>query len=150
MKLAEALKERADLTVRLEQLCTRMTNNAQVQEGDKPAEAPAALMGEFDRCAGRLEELICRINLTNSATMVDGEPMTALLARRDILKKRVEAYRQLAERAGAVNFRVSRAEIKTVSTVDVAAVRKKADDLAREFRELDNRIQAANWASELK
>lgn len=52
----------------------------------RPAEDPAALMEEFDRCADRFEELVCRINLTNSETLVDGEPLTALLARRDALK----------------------------------------------------------------
>lgn len=150
MKLAEALQERADLLVRLGQLRSRMTNNCQVQEGEKPAESPAALMGEFDRCADRFEALVCRINLTNSAVQVDGESLTALLARRDTLKKRIEAYQDLAERAGSANFRMTRTEIKTVSAVDVTAVRKRCDDMARQFRELDNKIQAANWATELK
>lgn len=45
---------------------------------------------------------------------------------------------------------MTRTEIKTVSAVDVSAVRKKADGLSKQFRELDNKIQAANWATELK
>ena len=37
MKLAEALKERADLNIKIEQLRSRLTANALVQEGEKPA-----------------------------------------------------------------------------------------------------------------
>jgi hypothetical protein len=35
--------------------------------------------------------------------------------------------------------------VKFVSTVSVAAVQRKADDLAKELRELDTRIQEADW-----
>ena len=44
MKLAEALQERADLNRRIEQLRYRLGNNALMQEGEKPAEDPAALL----------------------------------------------------------------------------------------------------------
>lgn len=36
-----------------------------------------------------------------------------------------------------------------VRTFDVAAARKQADELARERRELDAEIQAANWTVDL-
>lgn len=150
MKLAEALQERADLMQRLGQLRSRMSANAQVQEGDVPAEDPGELMEEFDRCADRLEELICRINLTNTAAMVDGKPLTALLARRDVLKTRIEAYRMLADCATVSSHRVTRSEIKTVPTVSARETQKRCDGLSRDFRELDNLIQAANWSTELK
>jgi hypothetical protein len=35
--------------------------------------------------------------------------------------------------------------VKFVSTVSVAVTQRKADDLAREYRELDTRIQEADW-----
>jgi hypothetical protein len=34
-------------------------------------------------------------------------------------------------------------------TVSVAAIQRKADDLAREYRELDTRIQEADWLTTL-
>ena len=43
MKLAEALQERADLNIKIEQLKARMMNNALVQEGERPSENPADL-----------------------------------------------------------------------------------------------------------
>lgn len=36
-----------------------------------------------------------------------------------------------------------------LTTVAVAEIRQKADDLARERRELDVAVQEANWANDL-
>ena len=55
MKLAEALQLRGDLQKRLEQLTSRLYNNATVQEGEAPAEDPAALLEEYlDECQEEL------------------------------------------------------------------------------------------------
>ena len=96
MKLAEALQERADLNRRIQQLQQRLENNAMVQEGEQPAEDPAELLAELDGCAASLETLIARINLTNCQTQVGGESLTALLARRDVLKLKLGACRSLS------------------------------------------------------
>ena len=48
MKLAEALQLRTGLQKRISQLSSRLCNNATVQEGEKPAEDPAALMEEYE------------------------------------------------------------------------------------------------------
>jgi chromosome segregation ATPase len=149
MKLAEALQERADLNRRIEQLRARLTSNALVQEGEKPAEDPAALLEELDGCVVRLEELIRRINATNCAAAVGGETLTALIARKDCLQLRLAAYRELINEASQTARRATRTEIKIFSTVDVAALQKTADALSRQYRELDNRLQETNWTTEL-
>lgn len=149
MKLAEALIERADLQTRLSQLDARLHNNAKVQEGETPAEDPNALLEELDRIAARLEQLITAINLTNSAVTDGGETLTALLARRDVLKSRVGALRNFLNAASSVVIRGSRSEVVIRSTVDVAALRKEADARAMELRKLDTRIQALNWTADL-
>ena len=48
MKLAEALQERADLNRRIEQLRSRLLNNAMKQEGEEPSEDPKELLKELD------------------------------------------------------------------------------------------------------
>lgn len=149
MKLAEALQERADLNRRIQLLQGRLSSNAVVQEGERPPEDPQELLKELDGCVGRLERLIGDINLTNCRTELDGESLTQLLARRDALKLRLSAYRDLAYSASQLARRGTRSEIKLLSTVDVKAVQKHADALAQELRLLDNRIQAANWTTEL-
>ena len=50
MKLAEALQERADINSRLAELYPRLSNNAIVQEGEKPAEDPQSLIDEIESC----------------------------------------------------------------------------------------------------
>jgi len=71
------------------------------------------------------------------------------LAERDVLKIRHSAYRDLATAASTTQARMTRSEVKFVSTVSVAAIQRKADDLAKEYRELDTRIQETDWTTTL-
>lgn len=149
MKLAEALQERADLNRRIEQLRYRLNNNVLVQEGEKPLEDPAALLEELESSFTRLEWLIARINLTNCAVKVEVRSLTELIARRDVLSLRAEAYRRLVEEASQNTHRATRTEIKILSAVDVPALQRQADDASRELRLLDNTLQATNWTADL-
>lgn len=149
MKLAEALQERADLNRRIEQLRYRLNNNVLVQEGEKPLEDPAALLEELEGSLARLEWLIARINLTNCAVKVEGRSLTELIARRDVLSLRADAYRRLVEEASQNTHRATRTEIKILSAVDVPALQRQADDASHELRLLDNTLQATNWTADL-
>ena len=92
MKLAEALMERAELQKKVAQLKERLSSNARVQEGEEPTENPGQLLKALDASIAALEEMIIRINRTNSATRVDAENTFAdLLARRDVLKQKHKA-----------------------------------------------------------
>ena len=150
MKIAEALILRADCQKRLAQLKTRLLNNARVQEGDQPAEEPQELIAEIERVAQELLDLIQRINKTNSSTTVEaGQTVSDLLAERDVLGLRRTAYADLAAGASARQDRFTRSEVKFVATVNVAEFQKRADGLAKEYREKDARIQELNWQTEL-
>jgi len=150
MKLAEALILRADCKKRLEQLKARVIRNAKVQEGDAPAEEPQALLAEAERVARELADLITRINRTNSATPFgDGLSLSDALAERDALGLRFRIYSEVAQAASISQDRYSRSEVKYVSAVNVADAQKQADDLARQYRSLDARIQELNWQAEL-
>jgi hypothetical protein len=149
MKIAEALALRADLQKRLEQLKQRLVKNARIQEGDAPEENPAELQIELERSARELTLLIQRFNRTNAATPFRGGTLADSLAERDVLKIRYQAYRELANAASTSQGRTTRSEVKFVSTVSVAAIQRKADELAKEHRELDTRIQEADWLTAL-
>ncbi len=150
MKLAEALILRADYKTRIEQLRQRLIRNAKVQEGDSPAEDPQEILAEVERLTDELRDLIQKINKTNMATVFEaGVTLTDVLAVRDVLGIRQEIYRTLAATSTITQDRYSRSEVKFRSTVDVAAIQKQADQYAREHRELDARIQALNWTTEL-
>ncbi|MBQ3954576.1 MAG: DIP1984 family protein [Clostridia bacterium] len=149
MKLAEALIERADLQKRLDQLEDRLQSNALVQDGEEPAEDPVALMAEYVTVSVSLEELITRINLTNAGTDVNGLTLTALIAKRDCLQKRVRAMRRFLGTASQTAMRSRGSEIIVKSTVPVRELQKSVDDLSKTLRETDTAIQAANWSTEL-
>lgn len=149
MKLAEALQERADLSARISILENRLMNNALVQEGEKPAEAPEELIAELDRCSEEMERLITAINLTNSSTVSDGMTVTGLIAKKDILNRKLSIYRHFLMTASQTAQRATRSEIKILSTVNVREYQQKADGLAKRLRILENRIQQINWTTEL-
>ncbi len=150
MKLAEALILRANLQTRLEKLKSRLLQNALVQEGEKPAEDPLKLLQEMEQVADELATLVQQINRTNLETWLNEEQtLTDALALRDVLRLKQGVYWNLGQAASVRQHRYSRSEIKLQSSVNVPRILQRADELAREYRELDTLIQAANWANEL-
>ena len=149
MKLAEALQERADLNRKIEELKRRLHNVVLVQEGEEPAEDPSALLGQLDEATTRLERLMAAINLTNCRTKVNGETLTALIARKDALLVRLAAYRELAYQAGQNTSRARGTEIRVKATLKAAELQKAADAMAKEVRLLDNLLQETNWKTKL-
>jgi len=151
MKLAEALILRADLKTRAAQLRERLKANAKVQEGEAPAEDPQDLLREFEEVAAQTLVLIQQINRTNAQTPFDSgaEMLSDALARRDVLKLRVATLRELKAAAVTAAPRMARMEIKSFAAINVSATQKQADDLARDLRELDTRVQGLNWTIDL-
>ena len=150
MKLAEGLILRADAKKRIEQLRARLLRNARVQEGDAPTENPSLLTAEFERVAADLARLIRSINRTNINTLVaDGLTVSDAIAERDILALRHKLYSELAAAGATRQDRFTRGEVRYVNAIDVAATQAQADELARAHRDLDSRIQATNWTTEL-
>ena len=149
MKIAEALIERADIQKRIEQLRDRLSSNALVQEGEEPAEAPTSLLTELDRLEKRLCELVARINLTNANTVSDGMSVTEMLALRDCLAQKNDIMRDFLRTASQKWMRGRGSEIAVKSTVSVSELQKQVDDISKQLRELDTRIQGINWNTDL-
>lgn len=150
MKLGEALTLRSQLQVKFQQLRERLNASALVQEGEAPPEDPNTLLVDLEAVAVELEDLIARINKTNLATSVrDGMTLTEALARRDHLGWLLGALHQVAETASVAQARYGKAELRMVRTVDVAKLRQRGDDLAKQRRTLDAQIQEVNWLTEL-
>ena len=141
MKLAEALSVRKDLQNKIDQLEDRLKSIVKIQEGDEPDEAAEDLLSELQNAAVQLEDVIA---------VIDGEPITKLIARKDVLTREVGILRNVLKVASAQESRYSRNEIKYVRTIDTAELRKKVDRLSAELRRVDLRIQEANWMFELE
>ena len=151
MKLAEALLERKSLKEKVESLCARLAENVMVQEGDKPAEDPQTLMSDLNEAVDALETLIKQINATNnSAQLADGASVSEAIVSRDMLRLRRETLEQVVQSASvARQSRYTRTEVRFVPTISSGDLRKQIDGLAKSWRELDAKIQAVNWTTEL-
>ena len=148
MKLAEALSVRADLQRRISQLKSRLKDSSKIQEGDTPAEDVNDLYKELDDCLMQLDELTYRINNTNMQTVHEGETLTRMIARKDILTLRISVMRDVLSHV-IENDRYGRNEIKYIRTIDVPAFRKEMDAYAKKLRELDLKLQSLNWTVDL-
>lgn len=149
MKLAEALQERADLNRKIEQLSSRIQSNCLVQEGENPVEDPIALINELNDCCERLEYLIKRINVTNCQSKIDGVTITELIAKKDVLFLKNRKLREILYTSSQSTSRARSTEIKIIPTIEVSKLQKKSDDIAKEMRLLENKIQQANWTLDL-
>lgn len=149
MKLAEALNLRADLTKRIARLKERLVNNAQVQEGDIPAEDPETLLKELDDNILELANLIKVINKTNSSTYVEKQSIADMIAERDALGLKISVLRKFLDEAAAKVDRYSSKEIKILSTVNVAEKQKEIDKLSKEYRLIDTKLQGLNWTTDI-
>jgi hypothetical protein len=150
MKLAEALAERSDCQNRLEDLRKRMVRTARVQEGEQPAEDSTELLKETERLFARLLELISAINRTNAKTAFDKQrSISDAIAKRYVTAKKRDFLTGIADAASTRQDRYSKSEVKFVATFSVAQIQKQVDQLAKEFRELDTKLQELNWQTEL-
>ena len=149
MKLAEALQERADLNRKIEQLQDRLNNNVLVQEGEQTAVDPKKLKYELDSSMLRLADLIAHINQTNCTTIVEGQTLTALIAKKDTLSLKIRLYKEITSTASQTSYRARNTEIKIKSTISVADWQAEIDRMARELRLLDNQLQQSNWSTDL-
>ncbi|OUT15820.1 hypothetical protein B9N64_00400 [Campylobacter concisus] len=149
MKLAQALILRADTQKRLEQLKGRLLDNAKIQENERPSEDPKLLLKELDRLSDELFRLILAINLTNSSAKFEGASLTEMIAKKDTLSQKASVLRDFAKSASQKVDLYSNSEIKILSSVDVAMLQKQIDELSKEIRELDMKLQEANWQVDL-
>jgi len=149
MKLAQALILRADTQKRLEQLKGRLLDNAKMQENERPSEDPKLLLKELDRLSDELFRLILAINLTNSSAKFEGASLTEMIAKKDTLSQKASVLRDFAKSASQKVDLYSNSEIKILSSVDVATLQKQIDELSKEIRELDMKLQEANWSVDL-
>jgi hypothetical protein len=150
--LAEALALRAESNRRIEQLRSRIVDNARYQEGEDPAEDAGSLLAQTGEACAELESLIRRINRTNAAARLGAGTITDALARRDVLKLRHSVVTAAANAAAGRERgwnRQLRSELPFISALPVADLRAQADDVARRIRELDTDIQRTNWEVDL-
>ena len=150
MKLAEALLLRGDMQKKLVSLRERIKRNGLVQEGEKPAEDPNALIKEAFEVIDELEKLVVAINRANlKHKLSDGRTITEAIAHRDTLVQRHSMLQSAIKATQEEPERYSMREIKWKATLPVSKLQKQSDDLAVKIREINALLQEANWKMDL-
>ena len=150
MKLAEALVLRADTQKKIAQLKQRLERVVKVQEGETPAEDPQTLIAELEQTLNEQTSWIRKINKTNALTSFNSElSISDALAERDQLMQHRKMLNDILENASIKQDRFSRSEVKFQRTVDVAQIQAQVDELSKNYREFDFRIQEMNWKTDL-
>lgn len=150
MKIAEALLHRSYLKNKLASLRERIARNSLVQEGNEPHEDPNALIEEAFVVINEFEKLVTQINVANLDNRFDdGRTLTAVMAQRMALVDSHALVRTAIVATEKEPDRYSSREIKWLATVDVARLQRNSEDIARQVRELNVRIQEANWRFEI-
>src|SRR5258708_37058716 len=150
MKLAEALAERSDCQVKIDEIKKRLIRSARVQEGEQPAEDTTELLAESERVFARLLELVSAINRTYAKTAFDTElTVSDAIPERDVVGKRRDFLAGIAEAGSTRQDRYSKSEVRFGATVPVAKLPPEGDQFAKPYRELDTRLPERNWETGL-
>lgn len=117
-----------------------------VQEGTRPYEDPNALLLEAASVIDELEKLVVAINAANSSNKrPTGRTLTSAIAHRG---SQIQRHSLLQAAIGATQKepdRYSMREIKWNAAIDLSKLQKQSEDLARQLRELNAKIQESNW-----
>ncbi len=150
MKLAEALMIRSDYQVKIDKLERRLMDNIKIQEGEAVTEDPNELLEELYQTIERLNTVVQQINNTNNLSKLDdGMTLSNALSSRESISKKRGILESLVRSASIKQSRVSRSEIKFVTTIDVKTLQKEIDTLSKHYRMLDTRIKSHNWLVDL-
>ncbi|MBP8132542.1 MAG: DIP1984 family protein [Candidatus Hydrogenedentes bacterium] len=149
MTLQEALARRGRLQVHIEDLVSRLHSCSRVLEGIVPPEEPEYLLGQVKAALSDLETLVGQIERTNRETNVTPwQTLSDLLVRRNFVQRRAKLLKGVADHAvkgETPYYREGRYDV----TVQVTALYAEVASLSREYEELDNQIQKANWQTQL-
>ena len=74
---------------------------------------------------------------------------TELIARKDALSLKLRVYKELVYSASQTAYRARNTEIKIKSAISVSDWQAQVDQMAKELRLLDNRLQESNWTTDL-
>ncbi len=143
MKIAQALSERKRLTEHVWSLTRQASSVAYIRAGSAlPKTSPDSLVQDAVDVADKLATLIQRIDATNVAVKLPtGLSIRDAMCRRLVLKA-------LHEHLGSVRHDRP-ADSDTELVIDAEKLRRTKSNVAREWRELDDAIQQANWTHDL-
>ncbi|MGX6961871.1 DIP1984 family protein [Vagococcus xieshaowenii] len=149
MKLAEALIEKKALEDKQYELIERFRQSVKIQEGETSYEDCEAILNELEMCYQQSNHLLKKITRTNQMVTIEGKTLVECLIDRKTIATQRDSMQKLYHYMTEKDYRISRAEIKTVLMMNPVEVNKKINQLSKELRLLDTKIQEKNWTVDL-
>ena len=158
MKLAEALIKRIGLDKEINDISARLLQNAEIQAGEKPLESSESLIDILNEKVEQLENLVRRINNTNSKTKVDDiYSVSDLVTKKERYKRLFKIFRLSLNIAySRFNGRHMRTrppamsnEVKTLLLLDTKIYEKHCSQSRNDLYDIEKKIHQINWATEL-
>lgn len=75
--------------------------------------------------------------------------LSEALAERERIMQHRNILNELLNEASIKQERYGRQEVKFYTTIEISALQKDVDELSKQYRELDFRIQEKNWSTDL-
>lgn len=152
MKLAELLLDKSHLQKKISELKQRIVDSGKIQEGDEKLEDVDSLLKELDQAYENLNRLSFKIADANFRAEFGNfghlKLAHALIAKEN-LSKRIGVITQILGECSIKQARYTRNEIKFVNTFSIADLRTELEELTKQRRNLDVKIQELNWNFEV-
>ncbi len=152
MTLAELLLERGELKKRVSELENRVITNVKFEEGQESYEDPELLLEKLSSTYSKLETLIEKTNRANATSTIDsGETIEQLIIKRQLLESKIASLKNIYEKTMNSRDRFSdyAENVKYELRIDAKSFVKNLNSLCKESRELNLKIQRANWITEV-
>ena len=148
MKLAEALINRKQLKDKIKTIENNLLQEIRVPEDENVEAEVNESMTVLNNTYFELEDINKRIHKTNYETIVDGERLSDIILKRDIIKSKHFSKNGILIRA-KTRERYTADDIKYKVTINVLDLKQEVNQLAAKFREFDVKIQQENWKVDL-
>ncbi|WLF79020.1 hypothetical protein PVL30_002770 [Lodderomyces elongisporus] len=152
MKLANALKLRANLQTDLKQQESEIRSNLVQQEGLTPSHDSNEQYQKYVLKLGELEKLIVAINYTNTKSRHEyngqQKSITELILRIKEIKQMISLTESVISRGKAPTINTA-SDIRILSCVDMKKYDDKLEQLKSELLNLEMKLEEINWQVDL-
>ncbi len=141
MKLAEALTRKKYYQNKINEIQTRLKNNAIIPNNDIPEENPVDLLSELGEYCGKIQDLSVRIAITNSTnTDSDGRSITQLLASMKNLQTQISIIKKFLNDANELTVKYINSEVKINSSLNIRTMQLQVKELEEELLNLTIKV----------
>lgn len=141
MKLAEALTRKKYYQNKINEIQTRLKNNAIIPNNDIPEENPVDLLSELGEYCGKIQDLSVRIAITNSTnTDGDGRSITQLLASMKNLQTQISVIKKFLNDANELKIKYINSEVKINSSLNIRTMQLQVKELEEELLNLTIKV----------